>query len=298
MRPIREWRIHLGAHKTATTHLQDTLLAHRARMAEEGVDYIPREVFGPLQRRYSNPNHWRRRLWSPPLAYQFRRSAAALRTGAETVLVSDEDLLGYSDDLLSPILYPSFRGGHIVSALTQAAPVKLFLGIRSYDKLLPSAYAQMLKTFSPRPEWEARISDAVLDALPGWPDLIERLLTAFPNASLQIWQHEDYRAHWQEILTAFAGRDVGAFPELPPPARTTSPSQEAIRKAEALDRSLSVQERRALVKRIYYEELPAGSDRPPFQPYRAETIAALQQKYMQDVQKIERQYPGMVLRLR
>ena len=297
MRPVQEWRIHLGAHKTATTHLQDTLLAHRDQLAQKGIDYIPREVLGPLQRRYANPNHWRRRFWSAPLAYQFRRHIDALRNGAETVMLSDEDLLGYSDDLLAPGLYPSFRGAHLVNALSRGASVKLFLGIRAYDKLLPSAYAQMLKTFAPRPEWASRIGDAVLDAPPSWPDLIERLLSAFPNASLQVWQHEEYRVHWQEILTEFAGRDVGAFPDLPPPARTTSPSHEAIRKAEDLDRSLSVQDRRARVKRIYYEELPAGSGRSPFHPYRPETAAALQQKYAQDLQRIERDYPGMLLRM-
>ncbi|NOD49762.1 MULTISPECIES: hypothetical protein [unclassified Ruegeria] len=297
MRPVQEWRIHLGAHKTATTHLQDTLLAHRDQLAQKGIDYIPREVFGPLQRRYSNPNHWRRRFWSAPLAYQFRRHVNALRNGAETVLLSDEDLLGYSDDLLARDLYPSFRGEHLVNALSRGGTVKLFLGIRAYDKLLPSAYAQMLKTFVPRPEWALRIGDAVLDAPPSWPDLIERLLSAFPNASLQVWKHEDYRVCWQEILTEFAGRDVGVFPDLPPPERTTSPSHEAIRKAEALDRSLSVQERRACVKRIYYEELPAGPDRSRFHPYRPETVAALQQKYAQDLQRIEREYPGMLFQV-
>lgn len=294
---IKEWRIHLGAHKTATTHVQDTLLAHREQMARLGVDYIPREAFGPLQRRYSNPGHWRRKLWSRPLANQFMRQTHALRGVGQTVLVSDEDLLGYSDGLLSPDFYPSFRGAHIVAEMQKTAPVALFLGVRSYDRLLPSAYAQMLKSFAPDPDWRARIGSEVLKTPPSWPDLVERLLAAFPNAKLRVWRHEDYRIHWQRILTAFAGRDVGEFPELPPPTRTTSPSQEAIERAEALDFSLPIQERRARVKQIFYSGGPEATAGTPFRPYQNETASALKQKYEQDLQRIDQDHPGMLIQM-
>jgi hypothetical protein len=41
--PVRSWRIHLGAHKTATTHLQETLTAVRPALAERGIDFIPNQ---------------------------------------------------------------------------------------------------------------------------------------------------------------------------------------------------------------------------------------------------------------
>jgi hypothetical protein len=111
--PVRTWRIHLGAHKTATTHLQDTLRAHRAAMLPHGVDYIPREDFGPLGRRYSRPRGWRKMLRSRPLEWQFTRELQRLRRGPDTVLISDEDLLGYSFDQLTTPLYqrPNGCGG-------------------------------------------------------------------------------------------------------------------------------------------------------------------------------------------
>ena len=39
--PVRQWRIHLGAHKTATSHLQETLAAVRDDLVGQGVDFIP-----------------------------------------------------------------------------------------------------------------------------------------------------------------------------------------------------------------------------------------------------------------
>jgi len=295
MRQVQEWRIHIGAHKTATTHVQDTLLAHRDYMAAAGVDYIPRERFGPLQRRYSNPERWRRRFWSTPLAAAFRHQVNGLRSGPSTVLLSDEDLLGYSYGLLEPKLYSEFRGTHIIHALQRMAPVTLFLGIRAYDKILPSAYAQILKSHAAVPAWRSRVSPDVMQAPPSWPDLIARLLTSFPGARLHVWQQEEYRSHWQEFLTVLAGRDVGTFPDLPPPVRTASPSLEAICAAETLQESLSFHERRAQVRRLY-EEMPAGERRTPFCPFDDAQIAKLQTQYAEDLNWIEQAYPGMLLR--
>ena len=42
--PVRHWRIHLGAHKTATTHLQETLTLVRPTLAARGLDYIPNQL--------------------------------------------------------------------------------------------------------------------------------------------------------------------------------------------------------------------------------------------------------------
>ncbi len=294
MRQVREWRIHIGAHKTATTHVQDTLAVHREGMAARGVDYIPREVFGPLQRRYSNPGHWRRRLWSPPLAALFHRQLAALRQGPDIVLLSDEDLLGYSDDLLAPVLYPRFRGTHLIQSLAHRAPVVLFLSIRAYDTLLPSAYAQLLKSHVTQPAWQSRVAAEVTAAPPSWPDLITRLLETFPSATLRVWQQENYRTHWQTFLTALAGGNMGVFPDLPPPKRTASPSAEAICAAEALPGELSLRNRRVQVRQLY-EDFAAREERARWHPYDDKTTAWLKALYAEDLRRIEEAYPGMLL---
>src|ERR671915_2577538 len=56
--PVRRWRIHIGAHKTATTHLQETLTALRPALAAQGVDYIPNSL---VRGRKLAPSLWRRR---------------------------------------------------------------------------------------------------------------------------------------------------------------------------------------------------------------------------------------------
>lgn len=120
--PVREWRIHLGAHKTATTHLQQTLEAHRPALVERGVDFIHFRAFRSVATPYVRPNSWQRRLWSPPVARRFERALDGLRaTGPDTVLLSDEDILGYSRDQLGRTLYPQ-PGRCIWCAIWPAGP--------------------------------------------------------------------------------------------------------------------------------------------------------------------------------
>ena len=104
MTAAQEWRIHLGAHKTATTHLQDTLGAHREALNRHGVDFLPGARFNPLLRRFSRPKGFRRALWRhwpAPVRREFLRDLDRLCRDAGTVLVSDEDFLGYSQDQLA-----------------------------------------------------------------------------------------------------------------------------------------------------------------------------------------------------
>lgn len=295
--PLKELRVHLGAHKTATTHLQDTLFAHRAALRRCDLDYIPRDDFGPLQRRYSNPDRWRKKLWSPPIERLFLTQFEALRNGPSTVLLSDEDLLGFSYDLFSRPIYADLRGLHTIRSLaSKDTTLCLFLGIRSFEQIIPSAYAQTIKAIHPKPGWLTEIRQSLLETPPSWANLIERLTEMFPTVELRVWLQEDYRAHSQEILSFFVGANVGRFPDLPPPVRTTSPSRQAIEAAEKLDGSLSMQERRERVWKLYYDELPAGEGRSAFDPLNAEEKARLREHYRIDVETIEKRWPRMIFR--
>ena len=42
--PISRWRIHIGAHKTATTHVQEILALMRPQLVERGIDFDPQRT--------------------------------------------------------------------------------------------------------------------------------------------------------------------------------------------------------------------------------------------------------------
>ena len=89
LEPVREWRLHLGAHKTATTHLQETLALRRDWLVAHGVDVLPmRAVWAlrlpPPAGRYG----WRLRLgW--PMRRAIEAAVAQLRRGPGRIAISE-----------------------------------------------------------------------------------------------------------------------------------------------------------------------------------------------------------------
>ena len=144
-RPV-EWRIHIGAHKTATTHLQDTLELLRSQLSCAGIDYIPRQ----LMRSVRIGKKWRafRRMPLGGLIGRrvFQRALVPLMQGPQVVAISEENLIGTSRGLLTALLYPD--AAHRLApfeALARISKVRVFLSIRRFDEVLPAAYVQTLK---------------------------------------------------------------------------------------------------------------------------------------------------------
>lgn len=294
--PVRSWRIHLGAHKTATSHMQRTLLAHRDALVANGCDYLPVPELRPLMQPYVQPGSWKRRFWSPPVARRFLRDLDGMRRGPGTVLLSDEDLLGYARDQLESRLYPDFRALHLVRAMAaRANETRLFLCVRAPHTLLPSAYAQALKAEPFAPGHLDRLAQRMQQTPPCWSELVNRIKTALPNLPLRIWRYEDYRTHQAEIIAHFVGMDPGALPEVPPVHGTTSPAPQAIAEAEILDKTLPQRDRILRIREIY-ATWPAGPEHGRMTPFSESAAAALQAHYTQDLDAIERQWPGTLLR--
>ena len=154
--PVRHWRIHLGAHKTATTHLQETLTAVRRELAARGVDFIPNQLVRS------------QKLAPHAVAAAADRAAAdrrpgaharghrgdlePLRIGPETVVLSEENIVGMPEQILAVPFYPQAALSVArLASLGLKADLVFFLSIRSYDTLLPSAYAEALKHAPPPP---------------------------------------------------------------------------------------------------------------------------------------------------
>lgn len=299
--PVREWRIHLGAHKTATTHLQHTLAAHREALVAAGRDYIPYPAFRDAARPFIRRGTWRRRLWAVPgagaaVSRALEARLDGLRRGPQTVLLSDEDLLGYARDLLTAPPYGRLRGLHLVARLAaRAERCTLFLGIRAFDAILPSAYAQALKgDVYPRGSM-ARICRAAAADPPSWAALIARVRAAVPGATLRVWRHEDYRDHWRAIVAELAGGDVGELPQVPPVRGTASPGPAGVAAAEALDPGLDQRTRILKVREIYAAH-PAGEIHGRLDPFAPDAAARLREAYAADIAAIEARWPGTLIR--
>ncbi|MDA8875724.1 hypothetical protein N9I60_04140, partial [Planktomarina temperata] len=87
--------IHAGAHKTATTHLQNRLLENENLFAKGGCSYLGpekiREEFGTL---------WKA-LGRKEKNQQQKRKLADLAAGQPRLLISEENIIGGFKDLMN-----------------------------------------------------------------------------------------------------------------------------------------------------------------------------------------------------
>lgn len=301
--PVRQWRIHLGAHKTATTHLQETLAAVRGDLVRQGIDFLP--CAGVRAQGMARTLAERRPSARVPILGPARlrdaieATLAPLRAGPGVVAFSEENILGVPDHMLQVPLYPRAAAnvGRLAS-LAGRAELVLFLSIRGYDTLIPSAYVEALKFAPPPPGGFGAIRARLLAAPPSWVDLVARIRAAAPAVPLRIWRQEDYRANARAIMEAFCGRPLGALPELSDPTWTRSPSAAAVAAAEALPRDLPPAERLRRVRALFAAADPGsgpGADR--FRPLDEDERQRLQAIYAADLARIATAWPGALIPL-
>lgn len=211
--------LHLGAHKTATTHLQHTLRENAELLEGAGVN-----VFSPYELR------GRDRSLSTRFGIHGRTKAdnglsvdqelGQMVSGARRLVISEENLLGptwHEKGKKRGPLYP-----HCDSRLEElipcfgGRPLSLFLAVRNPAHFLMSAYGQSLLRGDTQ-TFEGFSQGLDLSKL-RWSNVIRRM-TLVPGVSeIYVWRYEDYPDNLQRVMRKLVGWKLGLKVE-PIPAR-------------------------------------------------------------------------------
>ncbi|KAA9004784.1 hypothetical protein [Histidinibacterium aquaticum] len=267
--------LHLGAHKTASTHFQRGLRRGRGRLERADARlYTP-----PDLRKGADLADWfgvsfqtglRRATWTPELL-------ARMAGGAGRLVVSEENLLGQmtgASDCGEPSLYPQ-AGLRLsaVSAGTDPLPISLFIAIRDPASYLVSAYGQSLFGGYGQ-DFGTFVARCPLEGV-DWCDLAERLLAVPRVSELVVWRQEDYPAVAPAAANALAGADVarqGWFDHAPMhrglSARAVAEALKAPRGPERI-RAAGAARR----------QFPVTEEEPAFRPFDAEALAVSREFY-------------------
>lgn len=294
-RLLPDWRVHVGARKTGTESFQVRLRQLEPKIRASNGTVLLRETL-------RDPARYARRDLSglKGLRHRLRlrlRTPAQLRAAAgdcRFVVASEEVFLGEAPGLLKTDLYPNLRGIDLLRWTARGARLDLFVSIRSYDTLLPSALFEMLKTIpDARARWEEGVA-RVLAECSGWPGLMARLERRAPEARLHFWCLDSYARDPGAVLTQFTGVDVPDLPPSPPASRTRSPALSALDEVAALDPALPRAERGERVRAIYKRH-PAGPEDPsPVSALLAPADAtALAERNAEDVAVLRARYPEL-----
>lgn len=268
--------LHLGAHKTASTHLQQAITA---ALPIDGVTFAGpqrlRQTGGSLPERFGFP-------FDPDNAVVSDLSPhaalAQLSDGADRLVLSEETFAGKLQRGWGRIPTPLYftapdRVSQLAGIIAEAGgpPLDLCLGIRNPTDYLGSAYSQILngnRVIMPQKYRDKNPYDII-----DWADYVARLRACDGVRSLTVWRYEDYETLFPAICVAMVGTvDVPPLQERVQP-RLSEQAVDAILLAKRFTGPD--------FKREAAETLPISAENPPYDLYDAQTHAASRALYSQ-----------------
>ena len=282
--------VHVGAHKTATTHLQQSLRSVLPQMQAAGIHY-------------SDGSHWRggplrlaAALDDGPQGQQLLRRLRARFDVIDEIwprqILSEENILGTlrPDSLIGDrFIYPQAeRRLNRLCGAFRRRPVTVCLAVRDPLDFFTSAFS--MRVVGGRAlVWEEYLNGFDPAAV-SWTGLARRLLAARGVAQLLVWRYEDYAALRLALLARLLSADVAqAVSDLPRAVVGLSQAayDEILRRAmEEIDADLTE------IAREAQERHPRSATSPRLRTGDAALAAACAAAYAADLEDLAR-LPGV-----
>ena len=192
--------LHLGAHRTGSTHVQGVLGKNLPLLADAGIGAPPqRAVKDALTKPIGS------RIPSVKAGFGRLLKAEGL-ADRSTVILSDENLLGFLNSIFSHgAFYPdTARRMARLRKMLPVVPARIVIAIRPYESYFASAYGRWL---SPKRMVLPRevLADLVQGLARGWPDVLAEVADTFPESRLVISEYSPDPRFGPSQLTALLG---------------------------------------------------------------------------------------------
>lgn len=274
------FHLHLGAHKTASTHIQATLKKHRQGLAADGVMYHAPEDVQTLIRSGGHASAQMRALPSLRRAVASRR-LLRLDTDVDRIVASHENSLGLCTEIFrARQLYPTaYRRLMIWRRLAERRPITIYLAIRNYAPFFSGAYIQAIRNAAFFEPDTAEKTDLI--TLPRrWPDVVKDIGKALPGARLIVWRYEDYPEISSSVLKSMTGQTPTPVQRRP----MATPSQiafQTLRESAVRTGTITNVDLDQVIKKH-----PITDDAQRFSLWSMEETALLTARYSEDVNQL------------
>ena len=268
--------LHLGAHKTASTHLQKALLAHRDALSSFGCCYL-----GPDALRKRNA---RAALGQGKPANIVNRMLGQASQTGQRVLLSDENILGRPHPPFiadGECLYPhaearvgAFLSGYGIGQVTLALSLRDPLGF------LVSAHGH--QAMAGRPTLFEDFVNGVAPLALRWSDMIARLLQCTEVTRIILWRFEDYPRIAPKVVSELAGNThAGAILAADIAPRLTGISAQALQNAQVALADDPARDPKRTVRQ-HMRRYPKSAQYPALQPFSPACVAHSRGQYDRD----------------
>lgn len=279
--------LHAGAHKTATTHLQNILFENTKVIAESGVAYL-----GPAQIREGGGNIYQ------ALGVQKNRSGvltslSELASGRSRVVVSEENIVGRCTSQAGMLraggFYPKSKGkvDKLMGGLADHN-VHLCFAVREPTQFVTSLYSQVLLA-NMFVSWKGFLTDNQPWTWK-WSDMLLPHIEAHPWATVTLWRYEDYHDVFPQISATLLGSDHPKLAIDLKKRKHTGLSKAAI----VACRKWHAEGYTGPIGHIAREDFPISKENRPFSPWNKKNVKESQATYDADIALLE-QHPRITV---
>jgi len=279
--------LYLGAHKTATTHLQGILRENRAVLESQNIKLSSpsdvRKEWLPVFFKFCNKN-------DQTALEQVR----ALAPQKGKWILTEENIAGVSNDFaVLPGMYP--KVGERLACLSRVftgADISLFFSLRSYDSFYRSAYSEVVRNRGYIPFFEFYDEERFREN--SWLEMVRQFANVIPEEKIILWRFEDFRSLAPTLIEKLTGiEEVQPLIDSYEAERTRpSLSQKTMDILSDLYPVLDRKESLKLVERIN-RAYPVSEGYAPLSTFDEVQTKRFKQAYERDVEMIKKEFPGI-----
>lgn len=278
----RSVALHIGAHKTATTHLQQSIEANQEKLEASGVQYYGPNDLRPESQSLIELFDLRVKGKTPqPQRGRAEQRELMIKDG-HRLLFSDENFCGTLQRTVGVLPMPLYpKAPERVSALAEAidlGPIEVYLSIRNPTDFLVSSYSQAVLGGATLPFAEFVKNNPATGIY--WPGLIARLKSATGVKSITIWRYEDYRDLFHQVTALMTGVPGAVLPIEGRSHRGLS--QRAVDEVMRL----ATKPKQKGLGQAARSEFPVSDENPPFRPLSDEEHAQARADYRVQIEQI------------
>lgn len=283
--------LHLGAHKTASTYIQQKLRHNRQVLIRNNILFLGPKIIKPtLRLAIVSDTHIDHRVDTSIYRNIFSGKSPF---PVERLILSDENILGFIRYLYEEgEIYPRLRKRmQLIKSFFlnySKVPIKIFFCIRNYNTFIPSSYCEFIwhNPFIPFSEFISKVN---INTDISWLSIVGDLEAVFGAENITLWKYEDFREKENQIFSAFCGVENIALNNLQKADVRTSVSSAVVKVLDSMHNMAKPEDIRKLVP-ILQKIFPKGNEYKEFSPFTKKENNSLDKRYQEDCKKLKAEF--------
>ena len=278
-------KLYIGAHKTATTHIQSLLEKNEAILIQNNI-------------KLSTPNSLRPSWLTNFFKYCHKNTQTNIETLKQeapkngTWILTDENIMGTSYDFkTNEGMYPNIKKRlNCLKNLFPNAKIELFFALRSYDTFYRSTYLEVVRNrgYLPFDDYynEQKFQNN------SWIEVIKMFTDIVPQKDITLWSYEDIQILMPRVINSITGLSNAEklISNYHTKKTRESLSAKSIQVLASLSPTLTTQESKDIIETINLQ-YPLSEQYPPFIAFDKKNSKKFQLKYEKDIIYIKHTYP-------